>query len=50
MVSTMQTNKIFVTGEVYLLDIDLLMGAKPLILARIHVTYGNINFFRHSEN
>jgi hypothetical protein len=36
--------RIFVTGEVFLIDIDLLMGAIPLILTRVHVTTGNIKY------
>ena len=36
--------RIFVTGEVFPIDIDLLMGATTLNLARIYITSGNIKF------
>jgi len=31
--------RIFVTGEVFPIDIDLLMGAIPLTLARVNITF-----------
>ena len=34
--------RIFVTGEVFFIDIDLLMGAKILNLAKVHSTTDNI--------
>ena len=37
-------DKFFVTGEVYLLDIGLLMGTITLTLARVHITSGNMNY------
>jgi hypothetical protein len=36
--------RIFVTGEVFLIDIDLLMGARLLTLAIVHITSGNMKF------
>jgi len=36
--------RIFVTGEVFLIDIDLLMGAKPLILVRVNISPDNIKY------
>ena len=35
--------RIFVTGEVYPIDIDLLMGTILLILTNVHITIRNIN-------
>ena len=35
----------FVTGEVYLLDIGLLMGAITLTLAKVNITFANSYFF-----
>jgi len=42
--STIKQDKFFVTGEVYLLDIGLLMGAIILNTARVHITSGNIKY------
>ena len=43
-VAQCKQDKIFVTGEVYPLDIDLLMGDILLILAKVHSTTGNMNY------
>jgi len=40
----MQKSEFFVTGEVFLVDIGLLMGAIVLKTAFTHLTSGNINF------
>ncbi len=43
----MQKGEFFVTGEVFLLDIGLLMGAKVygcLLLNLSYVTFGSVNF------
>ena len=40
----MQKGKFFVTGEVFLLDIGLLMGAKTLKTDFTHLTHASINF------
>ena len=41
-VAQCKQNKFFVTGEVFLIDIDLLMGAILLNMARVHINTGNL--------
>ena len=42
----MQKGKFFVIGEVFLLDIGLLMGAIILKTAFTHLTYSNVNYLK----
>ena len=47
-----QCNKVgaVATGEVFFLDIGLLMGAMFLILARVNITFGIINSLQPSKS